>query len=129
MNDANIKLIRRGFDAFATGDMETMMELLSPDIVWHSPGDNVLSGDYHGIEEVLGLFARVGQETQGQVTNDVHAILADDDHGVALVNSTATRGGKTVSSHQVFVYHLAGGKASEVWLLSDKQAETDELWS
>jgi ketosteroid isomerase-like protein len=129
MNDANVKLIQKGFDAFAAADMETMTDVLATDIVWHSPGNNILSGDYNGIEEVLGLFARVGQETGGQLTNDVHAILADDDHGVALVNSTATRNGKTVSSHQVFVYHLAGGKASEVWLLTDNQAATDDLWS
>ncbi len=129
MNDANTKLIQRGFDAFAQGDMATMTELLAPDIVWHSPGNNILSGDYNGLEEVLGLFGRVAQETGGQLTNDVHAILADDDHGVALVNSTATRNDKTVSTHQVFVYHLAGGKATEVWLFNDDQAATDDLWS
>jgi hypothetical protein len=36
MAHPNEELVRRGYEAFATGDMETLRELLDPEIVWHS---------------------------------------------------------------------------------------------
>jgi ketosteroid isomerase-like protein len=36
---SDIDTIRRGFDAFAKGDMETLRnEVFTPDAVWHVPG-------------------------------------------------------------------------------------------
>ena len=125
----NANLVMRGFEAFASGDMETMTEILAPDIKWHAAGNNILSGDYEGLESVLALFGRVGQETQGSFSNEVHAILADDEHAVALVNTSATRGDKTLEGRGVFVYHISGGRATEVWLLTMDQAAADDFWS
>ena len=41
-----IDRMRQGFAAFSTGDLDALRELFSPDIVWHSGGDNALTGDY-----------------------------------------------------------------------------------
>ena len=128
MNDANVKLIERGFEAFAERDMETMAEILSPDVVWHTPGNNQLSGTYNGLEETFGLFAKVGELTGGQITNELHTVLADDDHAVALVNAKASIGDKTLDAHNVFVYHIANGRVTEAWLSTDDQAAADAFW-
>ena len=125
----NAKLVMRGFEAFATGDMDTMSEILAPDIKWHTPGNNMLSGDYEGLESVLELFGRVGQETAGTISNEVHAILADDEHAVALVKTTASRGGKSLDGAGAFVFHVSGGRATEVWNLIMDQAAADDFWS
>ena len=37
MGHPNEDLIRRGYDAFSSGDMDTLRELFHPDIVWHAP--------------------------------------------------------------------------------------------
>ena len=37
MAHPNEDLLRRGYDAFGTGDMETLAALLADDIVWHFP--------------------------------------------------------------------------------------------
>jgi ketosteroid isomerase-like protein len=39
----NEDLIRRGYDAFSRGDMDTLLELYHPDIVWHAPGRSQLA--------------------------------------------------------------------------------------
>ncbi len=54
MAHPNEELVRRGYEAFATGDMETLRELLDPEIVWHFPGRSVLAGDHRGPDAVLG---------------------------------------------------------------------------
>src|SRR4030095_6370635 len=52
-------LVPRAFDAFPTGDVDTLRELTDQDAVWHTPGRNLVSGYYRGQDEILGFFARV----------------------------------------------------------------------
>jgi uncharacterized protein len=46
MGHPNEDLVRRGYDAFSRGDMQTLRELFHPDIVWHAPGRSQLAGDH-----------------------------------------------------------------------------------
>ena len=54
----NVELTRRGYEAFAKGDMATLSELLADDVTWHVDGAGPLSGTYHGRVEVFGFFGR-----------------------------------------------------------------------
>ena len=58
-------LIRRGYDAFSRGDMDTLRELYHPDIVWHAPGRSQLAGDHQGVDAVFGFFGRTMELTGG----------------------------------------------------------------
>ena len=127
MAHPNAELVMKGFEAFATGDMAAMDQLIADDAVWHAAGRGVLSGDFRGKEAIFGLFAKTAQEAE--MKQDIHAILADDEHVVALVKSTATRRGKTVDMDQVLVFHVAGGKAVEVWLTPSDAYAADEFWA
>ena len=44
----NIALVRRGYDAFSSGDMATLGQLFAEDAVWNSPGTGVISGRERG---------------------------------------------------------------------------------
>ena len=46
MAHPNEDLVRRAFDAFAIGDVDTMRELTDQDAVWHTPGRNLVSVRY-----------------------------------------------------------------------------------
>jgi ketosteroid isomerase-like protein len=128
MAHANEELLRKGFEAFGAGDMTTLDALFADDAVWHASGSGVVSGDFVGKAAVFGSFALIPQETDG-FSQVIHAILADDDHAVALVNATATRRGTTATLAQVFVFHIESGKVKEVWLTPFDQAAADEFWS
>jgi ketosteroid isomerase-like protein len=65
--------------------------------------------------------------TEGSFSLDVHAILADDEHGVALVTATASRGGQSATVNDAHVFHLRDGKVVEFWLASTDQYAIDEL--
>lgn len=125
----NLELSRRGYAAFAEGDMETLDEIIADNVVWHVSGDNILSGDYKGKEAVFGFFGRLAQETNGTFKNDVHDMLANDTHGVALVNQSATRNGETLEGRTVHVFHVDDGELTEFWAFNENQAEFDEFWS
>jgi len=125
----NLESARRGYQAFANGDLATVSELLADDIVWHVGGNNTLSGDYEGKEAVLSFFGRLMQETGGSFKNDIHDMLANDEHGVALVTQTATRGGTSIEGPVVQVFHMRDGKMTEFWTFARDQSAIDEFWT
>jgi hypothetical protein len=127
--NSNLESARAGYEAFAAGDMATLNDLMADDIVWHFPGDNILSGDYVGKEAVFGMFARLAQETGGTFRNEVHDLLANDDHGVALINQYAERNGETLEGRSVHVSHWKDGKLSEFWSMQEDQAAADAFFS
>jgi uncharacterized protein len=124
----NATLFREGYAAFGRGDMATLGRLLAPDVVWHSPGKNTLSGDYTGIPAVLALFGRTFEVTGGTFRTEVHDIVANEVHGVALVTVSAARDGKPMTTQQAHVVHFRDGKLAESWLFAADQAAIDELF-
>ena len=128
MAHENVDLARKGFEAFGAGDMATLDTIFADDAVWHSSGTGIVSGDFVGKQAVFGSFAVIPQETDS-FSQDIHAVMADDDHTVALVNATATRRGATIEIAQVFVFHIDDGKVKEAWVTPFDQAAADEFWS
>jgi ketosteroid isomerase-like protein len=129
MTHPNEDLIRRGYDAFSSGDMHALQELMTPDVVWHNPGRNPLSGDYEGIDAILELFARAFEASSGTLRLELHDVLANDEHGVGLHRSIARRGGKTLDSRWAMVLHIRDGKVTEVWGHPADQHAEDRFWS
>jgi hypothetical protein len=125
----NLVSARQGYQAFADGDLARVSELLDDNVVWHVGGNNTLSGDYEGKEAVLSFFGRLMQETGGSFKNDIHDMLANDEHGVALVTQTATRRGTSIEGPLVQVFHMRDGKMTEFWTFAQDQSAVDEFWS
>jgi len=128
MAHPNADLVRKGFEAFNAGDMATLDSILADDVVWHGAGQSLLSGDFVGKQAVFGSFALIPQETD-TFSQEVHAIVADDEHTIALANLTATRRGNTATFANVFVFHIEDGKAKEVWVTPFDQAAAEAFWS
>jgi ketosteroid isomerase-like protein len=91
----NLDLMRRGYGAYTSGDMNTINQLLADDVVWHIAGRSPISGDYRGKDEGFGYFGTLQEMSNGTSTVEVHDLLANDDHGVAIVTEYATRHGQT----------------------------------
>ena len=123
----NVARIRDGYAAFAKGDFAALTDLLAEDLVWHQGGRSQLAGDYRGREAVFGYFAKLMEVTEGSFHADVHAVLADDEHGVALTVATASRGGRSMTANDADVMHLRDGKVTEFWTSSTDPYAFDEL--
>ena len=129
MAHPNEDLVRRGYVAFGTGDVATLRELFADDVVWHVGGRSPITGDYKGKNEVLGFFAQLAERAGGTFRVDVHEVLANDVHVVALVTLTAERAGKTLHDEGTQVYQVQGGKVTESWFHPSDQYASDEFWS
>ena len=119
--DQRIQTVRSGFEAFKRGDLKAVGELFTDDAVWHGRGSTKFGGDFKGREAIMGDMAQFAQTFQ-DIQLDIHDILANEEHVVALVNSSVKRNGKTYEDHQTFVFHLNNqGKTTETWITSDTE--------
>jgi hypothetical protein len=108
MAHPNEDLVRRGYDAFSRGDIETLRQLFADDTIFHEPGRNPVSGDYQGIDQVLAFF---------------------DEHAVGVHVSEGEREGRQLHSLQTIVFHVRAGRFVEAWALHYDQHATDEFWA
>ncbi|MDP9340877.1 MAG: nuclear transport factor 2 family protein [Actinomycetota bacterium] len=128
MAHPNEELVRKGYAAFLGGDLAALNDLFADDIVWHAPGNNQLSGDFHGKDEVFGQFAKVFELTGGTFTLEIHDVIGNDEHTVVLARATGEKDGKKLDDNSVQVFHITGGKVTEQWLYPANQQATDEFW-
>jgi uncharacterized protein len=127
MTHPNEELVRRAFDAFASGDVDTLRALIDQDAVWHAPGRNPLAGDHRGVDGILGYFARTMELTGGTFRSELHDVVANDEHAVSLFVARGQREGKTLDARNVLVTHVRNGKLGETWLFSGDQYAADEF--
>jgi ketosteroid isomerase-like protein len=126
--ERKIQAVRDAFDAFKRGDMKALSEAWTDDFVWHARG-SVFGGDFKGKEAAMGAIARYPQELQ-DIKLDFHDIVANDNHVVALVNSSFTRSGKTYQDQLVYVFHMnEQGKSTEGWIIADTELAKNAIGS
>ena len=106
------------------------MSVFDEDIVWHSGGRNLAyTGDYKGHQQVQEIFGRIFELSGGTYRIEIHDILANDAHTVALVRATADRASKSLDEQSCHVWHMKNGKATEFWFLGYDQDQSDEFWA
>ena len=129
MAHPNEDLIRRGFDAFSKGDMDTLRELFHADIAYHVPGRSSVAGDYQGQDEVLGLFARIFELSGGTYRIELHDAVVNDGHAVALFTARGQREGTTLQDRTVLVSHVRDGRFAEIWIVSEDLYALDAFFA
>jgi ketosteroid isomerase-like protein len=130
MAHPNEDLAREGYEAFIKADMQKVSDFFADDIVWHIGGRGPLAGDYRGKDEALGFLAKTMEMTGGVFSLEIHDILANDEHAVALVVARGEREGKkTLEDRQAHVLHIKDGKVAEYWAHPGDQYTIDEFFS
>ncbi len=123
----NAALIRRGYQAFNTGDIATLREVIAEDVVWHAAGRGPLSGEKRGLDAVLAFFGQLGEISGGTLRAELHDVVADEEHVVGLHTVTGQRGGKNLNVRVALVFHLRNGQVSEAWEHSEDTQTLDEF--
>ena len=125
----NVELLRKGYEAYGSGDLEAIDALFDDEIVWHVAGRGPISGEYHGKQEVFGFFGKIMELSGGTAKLEIHDVLANDEHGVVLLTSTASREDREFAGTDVHVFHIRDGKVVEFWDSPVDQYAVDEFWS
>lgn len=126
---SNATLIRKGYAAFSAGDVATLTELIAPDAVQHMPGSNMFSGDHHGIENILGMYGRLAQETGGTFKVDLEEVYANDDTVVTIYHATGDRGGEHLDERHALVFTMREGRAVDLNDIAADADAGDKFWA
>ena len=127
----NLELVRRGYAAFSAGDGGTLLELFAPDIVHSVPGSNSqIAGAHKGADDGLGLYAKLGELSNGTVKVELEQVLSDGaDRVISIHSATAERNGETLTSREALLFTIADGKVVEIQDFFDDLDRVDAFWS
>ncbi len=120
----NAAIARRALEAFNSGDMQALADGLDDNVIWHEIGNP---------NPVMGKAALAARMTGSEapdylITGELHDVVANDDHTIALVTAHATRGGKTFDYRVAEIYHMRDGKITERWAFSDDTAAITDFF-
>jgi ketosteroid isomerase-like protein len=120
----NAALVRRATQAMNETDMSKADQemglvdaFMADDIVWHEIGR---AEPRRGKAELQAAMMEGARDWT--VSYDLHDVVANDDHAIALGTATATRGGRTLEYRTAEIFHIKDGKATERWAFSDDTA-------
>ncbi|WP_367323125.1 nuclear transport factor 2 family protein [Streptomyces sp. HUAS ZL42] len=123
-------LVRKGYEAFSRGDMETLRGVLSGDCTHHVPGSHPLSGDYKGQDAVIEMYGRLFEETGGTMQVELRNILVDGrGHAVSVHRFTAERQGKRIDETGGIVFRIVGEKATDLDECVADIDKANDFWS
>ena len=109
-------------EAFNVDDPESMREALADDVLWHMIGGETLEGADAVMESMSGL-ANV------DFSLDLHDVVSNDDHMVALMAVTVKAGDQTIEYRTAEIYHVSDGKVTERWAFSDDTQRITDFFS
>ena len=93
----NVELIRRLVAARLTMDIKGLEDVLAKDVLWHIPGEGQWAGDIRGRDALIALWTGVADEGSS-LSFDLHDVLANDEHAVALANVTMKSAGQGLAA-------------------------------
>jgi hypothetical protein len=70
------------------------------------------------------------QMGQWEITAELHDVVSNDDHLIALVEATAVRDGKTLTYRTAEIHHVGDdGRVTHRWAFSDDTAAIVDFFS
>jgi ketosteroid isomerase-like protein len=104
--NADLELIRRGYEAWARGDLEGLFSIMDPEIEWHPPPNFPEPGPHRGVEAIrraLGAY----EETFDLFVTEPERLFPTGRRGEVLAFArTRTRGKGSGAEVTIEVAHL-----------------------
>lgn len=120
----NARVFRDAYLAMEKQDLETLRDVLAPDIVWHMVGDEA---PIVGSDAVIEALAKDMGEVE--FSGDVHDVLANDEHVVALITVHLRRGDRQATYRATDIGHVRDGRLAERWAMVDDFQTMADFWA
>ena len=121
----SLAIVRRGYEAFQSGDIPALLSLLAEDVQWESPAvaGVPFGGKHHGRQGVAEFFRQL-TEAEEFLLFEAREFIAQGER-VVVIGRTRVRvksTGHTIESPWVHIFTVRNGKVSEFLELYDTAA-------
>jgi len=114
-DDEPMRLVRKGYQAFNSGDLDTLASLFSADVTQHVPGHGPLAGTYKGVDNVLGYYGRLAELTDGTFRAHLVDVHGDGQgHVVAVHQLSSQRHGTKRVVRGSIVFTFVGDRVTDL---------------
>lgn len=125
----NIDIAKAYIRAVQAGDQAALGNLLSPEIVWHQPGDNRFSGTHKGIQAVGSLIGGMMEVSAGTFAiTSAHRYMTNGDWVTVELEFAGERNGVKLAQPGIDLLRIEDGRIVEARLFSGDQEEEDAFW-
>jgi ketosteroid isomerase-like protein len=126
----DVALVRRGYEAFSTGDVATLTEVIAEDATQYQPGSSPLAGEHEGRNAILEFYGRLASETDGSFRVELEGLYTDTQgRVVAIHRATGERAGRRLDTRASLVFTVNDGQARDIHGYQQDLDEWDEFWS
>jgi ketosteroid isomerase-like protein len=113
----NLQIAAALGDALVGADAAVLQRLLSPEIIWHFPGQgHALAGDHEGIAEIAVFAAKVNKLTAGTFRIEARETYGGESGAVIAFTGRGTRpDGRELDNPTQLVLQIVDRRVEEIW--------------
>jgi hypothetical protein len=126
MSAENVEVVRAGYEAFRSGDLEGVGKVFADDVEWESPDSLPAGGIHRGREAVLASFAELSKHWSSFSVDPDEYIDAGDHVVVRGVQRLSGPGG-SAESRYLHLFTLRNGKIARGEFIADTAKGRDTL--
>ncbi len=125
----NTETLKRGYDAFNSGDAQTLAGVFADDVRWEGSNDERVpgAGTFEGRDDVLTALGQAVEPFES-FSSTPDEWIEDGETVVVLGHTEArTKGGKDLKVPFVHIWRMSGGTIKRGQLLTDTAAVLSAL--
>jgi ketosteroid isomerase-like protein len=126
MEHPNAALVRKMLDDLNSGNTQGLADMIADDVEWHEIGRRDPIVGKAALAERFGMGS--GTPPPYEIKGELHDVIANDDHTIALASAHATKDGRTFDYRVAEIYHIKDGKVTARWAFSDDTGAINDFF-
>ncbi|MEP6807009.1 MAG: nuclear transport factor 2 family protein [Chloroflexota bacterium] len=122
----NAALVRKLLDDMNSGNTQGLADMIADDVEWHEIGRAEPIRGKAALAERFGMGS--GTPPPYEIKGELHDVIANDDHTIAMASAHATKDGRTFDYKVAEIYHIKDGKVAARWAFSDDTAAINDFF-
>jgi ketosteroid isomerase-like protein len=124
----NAALVKRGYDAFASGDMTTLQGLYHAEAAFYTVPQRTGDGTHLGRDAIFAFFVTLFTESKGTFKVKPVSIAAVDDRVFVLQDVSGERNGYSLQDTSVMVFTIEDGLVREMREFVTPASHIKDFW-
>jgi len=132
LSKQNAILIKKFYDAFIRGDIDSATKFITDDFIMHVPGKGLNAGEYWGVDGFKKFFSNIMSYGGGKFSMEVPVLAVSGNTAFTREIVKLNRKfdpERMFELHFMMQYRMRNGKISEAWTIPEDLYLYDQFWT